>query len=48
MCDENEEEYQDIDDIQETNENSNLIVFSRDWTVATIFYLLDEYQIKVH
>lgn len=27
MCDENEEEYQDIDDIQETNENSNLIVF---------------------
>ena len=25
MCDEKEEEYQDIDDIQETNENSNLI-----------------------
>ena len=36
MCDEKEEEYQDIDDILETNENSNLIVFSRDWTVATI------------
>lgn len=30
MCDEKEEEYQDIDDIQKTNENSNLIVFSRD------------------
>lgn len=48
MCDENEEEYQDIDDIQETNENSNLIVFSRDWTVATILSQIEQGNIDLN
>lgn len=48
MCDEKEEEYQDIDDIQETNENSNLIVFSRDWTVATILSQIEQGNIDLN
>ena len=48
MCDENEEEYQDIDDIQKTNENSNLIVFSRDWTVATILSQIEQENIDLN
>lgn len=48
MCDENEEEYQDIDDIQITNENSNLIVFSRDWTVATILSQIEQGNIDLN
>ncbi len=48
MCDEKEEEYQDIDDIQKTNENSNLIVFSRDWTVATILSQIEQGNIDLN
>lgn len=48
MCDENEEEYQDFDDIQKTNENSNLIVFSRDWTVATILSQIEQENIDLN
>lgn len=48
MCDEKEEEYQDIDDILETNENSNLIVFSRDWTVATILSQIEQGNIDLN
>ena len=48
MCDEREEEYQDIDDIQKTNENSNLIVFSRDWTVATILSQIEQGNIDLN
>ncbi|UVP81658.1 hypothetical protein NXX85_20985 [Bacteroides caccae] len=34
--DEFEDGYQDADDINSVEDNADLIVYSRDWTVATI------------
>lgn len=48
MCVENEEVYQDLDDIGKTSENSNLIVFSRDWTVATILSQIEQGNIDLN
>ena len=48
MCEENEEAYQELDDIGKTNENSNLIVFSRDWTVATILSQIEQGNIDLN
>lgn len=43
-----EEAYQELDDITETNENANLIVFSRDWTVATILNQIEQGNIDLN
>ena len=48
MNEENEEAYQELDDIGQTNENANLIVFSRDWTVATILNQIEQGNIDLN
>lgn len=48
MNEENEEVYQELDDIGQTNENANLIVFSRDWTVATILNQIEQGNIDLN
>lgn len=48
MKDENNDFYQDFDDIENTNENANLIVYSRDWTVATILNQIEQGNIDLN
>lgn len=48
MNEENEEVYQELDDIGQTNEKANLIVFSRDWTVATILNQIEQGNIDLN
>jgi len=40
--------YQDIDDIGSTKEDTNLIVYSRDWTVATILNQIEQGNIELN
>mgnify|MGYP003436952112 CR=1 FL=1 len=40
--------YQDTDDIELTKENTNLIVYSRDWTVATILNQIEQGNIELN
>lgn len=48
MKEENDDFYQDFDDIENTNENANLIVYSRDWTVATILNQIEQGNIDLN
>lgn len=43
-----EDNYQDIDDIEKTDINDELIVYSRDWTVATILSQIDQGNIDLN
>lgn len=44
----NEEIFQDQDDIENIDEKANLIVFSRDWTVATILNQIEQGNIDLN
>ncbi len=46
--DEFEDGYQDIDDINFVEDNADLIVYSRDWTVATILNQIEQGNIDLN
>ena len=48
MEDEFDDYYQDVDDIVNTKEDVNLIVYSRDWTVATILNQIGQGNIELN
>lgn len=46
--DEFEDGYQDVDDINSVEDNTDLIVYSRDWTVATILNQIEQGNIDLN
>ncbi len=42
-----EEDYQDVDDIEILEDNTDLVVYSRDWTVATILSQIEQNNIDL-
>lgn len=46
--DELEDGYQDVDDINSVEDNNDLIVYSRDWTVATILNQIEQGNIDLN
>lgn len=42
-----EEDYQDVDDIECSEDNTDLVVYSRDWTVATILDQIEQNNIDL-
>lgn len=48
MMHEDEDLYQDFDDIGDNDLNNNLIVYSRDWTVATILSQIEQGNIELN
>lgn len=47
MKEEYEDDYQDIDDLECDKDSNNLIVYSRDWTVATILNQIEQDNIDL-